>query len=57
MRIAGRSFGEVIIIVLAVLISCGMDERYRTGQIGGVWVPVCVPRWQFMNCGRGLQVV
>ena len=57
MRIAGRSFGEVIIIVLVVLISWGTDERDRTGKIIGVWVPVCVPRWQFMNFERGLQVV
>lgn len=43
-RIAEQNFGGVIIIVLAVLISCDMDERDRKGKIDGGWVRVCV-RW------------
>ena len=53
----GRISGEVIIIVLVVLISCGMDKLDRTGKTGGVWVPVCVSRWQFKDCEHVLQVV
>ena len=56
-RIAGRSSGVVIIIVLAVLISCGMDEGDRIGNIGGVWVPVCVPPWRILDFERVLQVL
>ena len=55
-RIAGLSFGEVIIIVLAVLISCGMDERNRKGQIGGGRVPVCIRRRQMMDFERVLHM-
>ena len=42
-RTAGRNFGEGIIIVLAVLISCDLDERDGKGKIGGGWVPLCIP--------------
>ena len=56
-KIARRSFGVVIIIVLAVLISCGMDEGDRTGDIGGVWVPACVPQWRTLDFERVLQIL
>ena len=57
MRIAGLIFGLVTIIASAVLISCGMYERSWTEKFGGVWVPACVPRRQFMEFRRVSQVV